>query len=245
MMDILHEFLRYTHIIGGFIGLVLFWIPIFSKKGSKVHRQMGKYWTWLARVVVLSALAGLFLYIPEIIEKNVSANNYAFLLFLGYLSVVTYIVINYGVAVLKTKSDPTQLNTPYWNFMILLSFAVSVFIILFALIVKPDSMAVLLALSPIGIGSGLGMRSYIKKGNSKYGKKGIESNKGWLYEHLGSMLGAGIAFHTAFAVFGVTRLFDIGLEGMVAVIPWILPAAIGIPAQYIWTRKYQRKFKEI
>lgn len=244
-MELLHETLRYIHMAGGFIGLALFWIPIFSKKGSPIHKQMGKYWTWLARVVVLSALAGLFLYIPEIIEKNISPNNYAFLLFLGYLSIVTYIVISYGVAVLKSKKDPTSLNTPYWNLMIFLSFAASAFIIAFALIVKPDSMAVLLALSPIGIGTGLGMRSYIKKGSSKYGKKGIESNKAWLYEHLGSMLGAGIAFHTAFAVFGMTRTFDIGLEGMVAVIPWILPAAIGIPAQYIWTRTYQKKFKEI
>ncbi len=244
-MDTLHEILRYTHIIGGFVGLALFWIPIFSKKGGKAHRQMGKYWTWLARVVVLSALAGLFLYIPEIIEKNISPNNYAFLIFLGYLSVVTYIVVDYGVAVLKTKKDPSQLNTPYWNTMILLSFGASAFIIAFALIVKPESMPVLLALSPIGIGTGLGMRSYIKKGSSKYAKKGKGSNKGWLYEHLGSMLGAGIAFHTAFAVFGITRIYDIGLEGMVAVIPWVLPAAIGIPAQYIWTRKYQRKFKEI
>ena len=236
-METLHEILRYTHITGGFIGLFLFWIPIFSKKGGKLHRQMGKYWGWLARLVVISALAGLFLYIPEIIEKNVSANNYAFLLFLGYLSIVTYIVISYGVAVLNSKADPSSLNTPYWMVMIGLSFSASIFIIAFALIIKPNSMAVLLALSPIGLTTGYGMMKYIK------GKHA--SKKQWLYEHLGSMLGAGIAFHTAFAVFGITRLFDIGLEGMVAVIPWILPAIIGIPAQIIWKRHYQKKFKEV
>ncbi|NVK23191.1 MAG: hypothetical protein HWD86_11790 [Kangiellaceae bacterium] len=244
-METVHDWLRWTHIIGGFIGLVLFWIPIFSKKGSKLHRQMGKYWTWLARVVVLSALAGLFLYIPEIIEKNISPNNYAFLLFLGYLSVVTYIVIVYGVAVLESKNNPQSMNTPYWNAMAYTSFAVSAFIIAFALIVNPGSKYVLIALSPIGIGTGYGILTYIRNGGSKYSKKGSLVSKGWLYEHLGSMLGAGIAFHTAFAVFGMTRLFDIGLEGMVAVIPWILPAAIGIPAQYIWTRHYQKKFNEL
>lgn len=237
ILDSIHSVLRYTHIAGGFIGLVLFWIPIFSKKGSKVHRQMGKYWTWLARVVVGSAFLGLCLYIPELMAKNVSAKNYAFLLFLGYLSVVTYLAVIYGVAVLNTKADPTKMDTPFWNAAVLVSFLSSFFIIAFALIVKPNTMPVLLALSPIGILFGLQIRKYIKGKHS--------SPKTWLYEHLDSMIGAGIAFHTAFAVFGVTRMFDIGLEGMVAVIPWILPTVIGIPAQHLWKRHYQKKFKEI
>ena len=59
------------------------------------------------------------------------------------------------------------------------------------------------------------------------------------------MIGAGIAFHTAFAVFGSSRLFDIGLTGWIAVIPWVLPAAIGIPATILWTRHYRRKFGEL
>jgi hypothetical protein len=62
---------------------------------------------------------------------------------------------------------------------------------------------------------------------------------------MNAMIGTGIAFHTAFAVFGSGRLFDLGLEGWVAVIPWILPALIGIPAVAIWTRHYQRKFGDL
>jgi hypothetical protein len=59
------------------------------------------------------------------------------------------------------------------------------------------------------------------------------------------LIGAGIAFHTAFAVFGMSRMFDIGLTGALAVIPRILPSIIGIPASIIWSRHYQKKFKEI
>ena len=36
---------------------------------------------------------------------------------------------------------------------------------------------------------------------------------GWFYSHMGSMIGGGIAFHTAFAVFGAQRLWDYSLEG--------------------------------
>ena len=58
------------------------------------------------------------------------------------------------------------------------------------------------------------------------------------------MIGGGIAFHTAFAVFGMNQLFNLGLSGWLAVVPWILPAMIGIPATALWTRHYQRKFGE-
>ena len=71
------------------------------------------------------------------------------------------------------------------------------------------------------------------------------SPRAWLYEHLGSMLGAGIAFHTAFAVFGSAQLFDLGLSGWTAVVPWVAPAAIGIPAIFLWTRHYRRKFGDL
>lgn len=236
-METLHELLRYTHIGGGFFGLALFWVPIFSKKGGKIHRKIGKIWTWLARVILVAGFSGLLLYLPGFIEKGASAKNYSFLLFLGYLSVVTFIVVNYAVAVLNSKKDPSMMNTLYWQLSAILSIVSSIVVIAFALMVNPANKYVLLALSPVGIGTGIGMLKYMK------GK--TTSPKQWLYEHLGSMLGAGIAFHTAFAVFGMTRLFDIGLTGGIAVIPWILPAAIGLPATFIWTRHYKKKFKEI
>ena len=59
---------------------------------------------------------------------------------------------------------------------------------------------------------------------------------------MGAMLVTGVAFHTAFVVFGFGRLFNLGLTGFVAVVPWILPTLIGVPALVIWTRHYQRKF---
>ena len=86
-------------------------------------------------------------------------------------------------------------------------------------------------------GTGFGMLQYVRNPPT--------SARAWMYEHLGAMLGSGIAFHTAFAVFGMNRLFEINLGGWFAIVPWILPAAIGIPAITIWTRHYRRKFGEI
>lgn len=240
-MDWLHDIFRNIHVVGGFIGLFLFWIPILSKKGSPLHKKVGLFWVWLARIVLATAFIGVLMYMPKLIadEKYIFShpNSYAFLIFLGYLSIVTYVVTMFAVVVLKHKQDVTQVATPFYKSLAYLCILLSAFIVFYALYFRPNAMPVLLALSPVGFGTGLGMLGYMKGKDT--------SKRAWLYEHLSSMIGAGIAFHTAFAVFGMTRLFDIGLEGWIAVIPWILPAAIGIPASVIWKRHYQKKFKEI
>ena len=68
----------------------------------------------------------------------------------------------------------------------------------------------------------------------------------WWYKHMEGMIGSGIAFHTAFLVFGGQRLFGGALmQGSWSFLPWILPAALGIPALQIWTRHYKRRFGEL
>jgi hypothetical protein len=66
----------------------------------------------------------------------------------------------------------------------------------------------------------------------------------WWYEHMGAMLGGGIAFHTAFLVLGLQRLLALPLMGTAMVVPWLLPTVIGLPTIAIWTRYYRRKFRE-
>ncbi len=240
-MDWLHEIFRNTHVIGGFVGLGLFWIPLLSKKGSPLHKKLGKIWMWLARIVLGTAFLGILMYVPGLLAAGKTPfshpNSYAFLIFLGYLSIVTFIITIYAVDVLKHKTDVSLLATPYMKTLAYVCIILSLVIVAYAFVYNPDTKIVLLALSPVGLSTGWGMLSYMA------GKQ--TSKRAWLYEHLGSVIGAGIAFHTAFAVFGMTRIFDIGLTGGLAVIPWILPAIIGIPSSIIWRRHYQKKFKEI
>jgi hypothetical protein len=67
----------------------------------------------------------------------------------------------------------------------------------------------------------------------------------WWYKHMENMLGVGIGFHTAFLVFGMSRLFEVRLPTPWQLLPWLLPTAIGLPAIAIWKRYYQRKFGEL
>lgn len=228
------------HAVFGFIGLAAFWVPIFSKKGARRHVAFGKIFLYCAYVVLGSAGISVIYHLVRLslADRGPAMDpTFSFMLFLGYLALVTLINVRHAIGVLRTKDVPDSLATPLNILMGRLAIAASIGLIAFTVIVRPSVWILLLALSPIGLGIGFGIGKYLS-GNRP-------SQKQWLYEHLGGMIGAGIAFHTAFAVFGSTRLFDYQFEGLLYVLPWIAPAMIGIPATVIWSRYYQRKFGEL
>ena len=45
-----------AHVATGFIGLAAFWIPLFARKGGRVHVQAGRVFTYCAYVVTVSAV---------------------------------------------------------------------------------------------------------------------------------------------------------------------------------------------
>lgn len=233
--------LRYVHIAAGFIGLTAFWIPIVTKKGGKQHRLFGRIFKYAAYIVLAAAGLAVIFRLNSLISDAIplvqQTSSYATYIFLGYLTLVTFVILRHGQLVLQHKSSLASMNT--WPNQIFAGLAIvaSISIIIFAVTFKPDIQIILYALSPIGISSGIGIIQVI---HSKQPKK-----KAWLYEHIGAMLGCGIAFHTAFAVFGASRLFgDSLLPGNWAVLPWIAPTLIGIPATIIWTRHYKSRFND-
>ncbi len=241
MMEWIGEGARLVHVVFGFAGLAAFWIPIFARKGATNHVRFGKIFVWSAYVVLGGAAVGLIVRFVRLANDGIGPADqpllFGFLVFLAYLTFVTLVTVRHGMAVLRHKRRPAAVRTPVNLALAYLSIAASAALIVYAVVLSPPNAILLYALSPIGIGIG--------GGNLRYMNNVPESPRAWMYEHLGAMIGAGIAFHTAFAVFGATRLFDIGLTGWVAVIPWVMPAAIGIPATVLWTRHYRRKFGEL
>lgn len=239
-MELLIESIRWTHIIAGFIGLTAFWVPIFARKGGVNHRLFGKVFKYCAYIVLGGAFISVALHtgigLAEGEGPRKSPGSFAFLMFLGYLAVVTFAGLRHGLQVLANKRDLSAMNLTTNRFMAWLAITASAALIIYSMYFKPPNMIILFALSPIGFGIGRGILKAIKGHHPE--------KKAWFYEHMGNMIGTGIAFHTAFAVFGSVRLFDLGLTGFVSVIPWILPALIGIPGTFIWTHYYKRKFND-
>lgn len=241
MFELIGDGARFIHVIFGFAGLAAFWVPILAKKGAATHVRFGKIFVWSAYVVLAGAaiaLANRFLSLAlEGVGPSDNPGLYAFMIFLAYLTLVTFVTVRHGMVVLRHKRDPAAVRTTLNVMLAYAAIAASTGLVLYAIIASPPNIVVLLALSPIGFGVGTS--------NLRYMRNPPASPRAWMYEHLGAMLGAGIAFHTAFAVFGSAQLFDIGLSGGLAVVPWVAPAAIGIPASIVWTRYYRRKFGEL
>jgi len=240
-MNLIGETLRFVHVAFGAIGLFAFWVPVFAKKGAVNHVRFGKIFVWSAYVVLAAGALTLITRVVDLQRQGLGPSDeptlFAFIVFLGYLTLVTFVIVRYGMQVLRHKADPVAMRS---GVTVGLSYAAilgSAALILYALLLDPPNKILLFALSPIGIGNGIGQLRYMKAVGS--------SRRAWMYEHIGAMLGAGIAFHTAFAVFGSSRLFDIELTGWLQIVPWVTPAVIGIPAIVLWTRHYQRKFGEL
>ena len=235
-MDWVIEALRFAHIGAGTVGLLVYWIPVFSRKGGKAHRRYGRIFAWAAYVVLSAAAAAISVRFVGAALEGIGPRDqpasFAFLVFLGYLTVVTFIVLRHGLRVLRFKKSVAAMAGPADRFLAWLSLGSSAALVAYALYFRPPNMIVLLALSPVGALTGKGLLEAFS------GRR--TARNAWLLEHLGAMLGAGIAFHTAFAVFGMTRLFDTGISGPLAALPWILPTLIGIPATHLWTKKYER-----
>jgi hypothetical protein len=153
--------------------------------------------------------------------------------FLVYLVVITFAPVYHGVRVLETRGAPERMRTPFHTGLAVLAIALGAGMIVLATVAREPVFA---ALSPIGFLAG--------RGNLRFARQPYVSRMAWWYEHMGSMLAGGIAFHTAFLVVGAGRLLGVQLTGFAAVIPWIVPSLIGIPATAIWVGYYRRKFRE-
>ena len=246
-MATLHELMRNVHVLFGFVGLVAFWVPAFARKGQKLHLAAGRVFAWAAYIVIATAIVTAVLRVlwpldvtrlpanpsPELIAQIVEQSR-VFGTFLLYLGIVTLAGLHHGLAVLRAHRQCRPLRTAMHTLLNWVSIVSSIVVVgLGVWLAQP----ILLALSPIGILGGVAAL--------RYARRAAPSRMSWWYEHMGGMLGTGIAFHTAFFVFGARRFFDLGLDGWLAIVPWVLPTAIGLPAITIWTNYYRRKFGEL
>ena len=245
MLD-LYKLVLSLHIAAGLTGLAAFWTPAFARKGGTTHVQVGRVFYKATCVIAVTglAMAALVLVAPLAVHPRaatLTAAQFAAAatqdrlsaLFLVYLVIITFAPVYHGVRVLETRGTPETMRTPFHTALGLAAIAASAGMIVLAVVARQPVFA---ALSPIGFLTG--------RGNLRFARQPYASRMAWWYEHMGSMLGGGIAFHTAFLVIGAGRLLGAQLTGFGAVIPWVLPSLVGIPATAIWVGSYRRLFNE-
>jgi hypothetical protein len=245
-MASLFQSLRWIHIAAGSIALILFWIPAIARKGGRTHIRAGWFYVACMSVVVVTAFAmsGLAFTIPLAIRQiarplspaelsDFLRSQRVFAIFLAYLAGLTLASGWQGIWAIETRRQPKTMRTPF-------SLALNVAVLfggftVLVLGIKYRS-GPLIGLSPIG--------PLIGAGNLRYLMRGPRSRMHWWYEHLGSMIGTGIAGYTAFLVFGGSRLFPSIARSQMYTLFWILPSLIGVPVIFATVAYYQRKFNE-
>lgn len=244
-----HLILRSAHIALGALALVLFWVPVFSRKGSKTHIYCGRIFSIVALLVAATAAISCIwaLGFPvdfSGIERDLTADEVSALsgnirfLFSILATLMTWLVASVvmGWQVARRK-ESFHINSFWSRASWWLAGAVSGGLLVygFSLVVGGNlNGLVLAAIGGFGV---MDSRKYLR-----LLKQGGTSPKDWWFIHMELMLGSGIAIYTAFFVFGFKGAFGLSLTGAWAIIPWLIPAAIGVPATSIWSNYYRKKF---
>jgi hypothetical protein len=152
-------------------------------------------------------------------------------MFLLYLFVITGTALYTGLRALKSKAGPQHYITPMYVATTWATLLGGVIV----LVVGVATQTWLLAgFSLIGLTAGPSALAFMRKPPN--------DPRFWWYEHLGGMIGTGIAAHVAFLNFGAQRLiggFDVGSWGMLV---WFAPVAIGLVATNRIEAHYRAKF---
>ncbi len=240
-MNLIHSLTLIIHILAGTAAMILFWAPAIAKKGSPNHIRFGRYYVNAMYAIAASGFVmALLVIIDPIGLHSDAASNItdpekqatvirSFWSFLMYLSLLTVATLRHGVLVLKYKKDRKQLTR--LGHLSLMT-ALTVLGPVLAIWGYQIGMTLLIIFGCLGLFLGGSMLHYCFKSDL--------SKMQWWIEHLGSMIGSGIAAYTAFFSFGVRRLLED--YATLQLLSWILPGVIGtIVIQYL-TRHYRKKF---
>jgi len=249
MLDLFHQGLRWTHIVVGFVGLVVFWAPIFLKKGGGNHIRLGRIFVWCARIVGFSALfscvwalASPTSFLGPSADPATAGRIGFFFAILGVLSLALLTAVFTGVDAPRYRKTPARLDSlKLASLHALQGFASLALAANGALNLAADGSSLYWIHVVLGA-----LMFFDAIDAHRYVKNPLPTPMAWWYRHMESMIGGGIAFHTAFAVFGFGRFFGFEIfQGTLGFVPWILPSAIGVPGSMIWIRRYKRKFGEL
>ena len=223
------------HVFLGGIALTSFWIPIFARKRRGNHTRYGKIFAYAMMATAASAgiVSCMTLLAPAATHPEVPPSGITGLrivggLMLGYLAAITFVSAYSGLRAVRLRGDHSGHRAPGEIIANVVALGLAVATLVVGIRYQ---VTLMIALSIFGL-AGI-------PGNFRFIFKQPKTRQEWLFQHIGSMLGAGIAAHTAFLVFGLRNIAPALANEPLA---WLAPAMLGVPASVIWQRHYRKKF---
>lgn len=231
-MAVLHHIALYIHIILGAFALVLFWIPVFARKGSSLHKRAGRGYV---NAMWIIALTGLFMsalvwwdplairlpnqYVTPEKALRVITSQRIFAEFLFMLSLLVLVSVKHASLVLRAKADRSLLKR--WTHLgWIVALMLTGVTVTYSGIV--GNHILLLIFGPVSILSSGQILHYIYKP--------CLPHRAWIIEHFTSIIGSGIGVYTAFFAFGGRAWLQHLVTGDWQLLLWVLPGVIGILA---------------
>ena len=244
-MTEVYKLLLAAHVAVGFVSLVTFWIPVVARKGSKLHVRSGHWYAKAMYGVGFTAVVLSFLLFAFPVETRLSRETLTpeqqaqalgqvkdIALFLFAIAMLTIVNVRTGLLTLKVKRDHSQLRAPSNLALNLLLFVAGAILLVRAQGGSPFYVLFYI-FAALCISNAIG--------NYRYIFKQAVTRTDRIVAHLSNMIGAGIGAHTAFLLFGASRVLKEYLVGYWALVPWIVPGVIGGFIIFWQTRKVRRQ----
>ncbi len=237
---LIHQLLLVLHIVAGSVALLLFCAVMAVAKGSPLHRRVGAWFYVVMHALTLSGIGMAVLVLLDPLAMKgaaqpvgVSSADYLrqvqlFWQFLLLLSLLALFNVRHGVRVLQMGTDRRGLSTPsHW-----LLFALTQSWALFTLWQSATQHFLLGQIfAMVAMVTGGGAARYLLKASVTPLQR--------IAQHIGNMMGCGIAIFTAFFALGGRTLIDVSPQAQLVF--WLLPSVVGVVLIANYNRQWRRK----
>lgn len=226
-MYLLFNVLIACHVLTGAVGLVSFWAPVLSRKGSPFHVKWGKVFVYAllatGSFAVLMATCTLIApreTHPHIEDLRLIEGVFGWMML--YLGILTVNLAWYGRLAVSNRrkhlGNRSRLNVGLQVLLLLASIACATFGAL-------EDLWLMVGMSMVGFAT--------VATNARFLFREEPSPQAWQREHIKALIGAGISVYTAFLAFGAVRLApQLALHPVL----WSIPLVTGISLiLYFWS----------
>lgn len=244
-MTYVHSLLLYLHIFVGALCLLLFWLPVISQKGSKLHNLSGRIYYYLMLFIAGSGMVMSAMVMFDPIAVYTSGNPLPaakvdafiaarrhFSSFLFLLSILTWVTVRHAYAVLIAKEQRQLLKRWQLQLPVVVLFCFSFYVFWLG---WQSKSSLFMIFATVSFFSAIGIWRYIWQRQL--------NNRQWIIEHFGNMIGSGIALYTAFFAAGGRRMLAGIITGHWQIVSWLIAPILGVAAITLFKRHFEKKFR--
>ncbi|WP_376693974.1 hypothetical protein [Wenzhouxiangella sp. EGI_FJ10409] len=209
------------HALVGTVALATFWTAALARKGSPLHKTVGK--------VYLLAMIGVAATAVPLALSQALQGQWLGAVFLGYLVILVSHACRLAWLAIRWKRDFKRYTGTGFRLGAMLLGLSGLGVSVLGMV---HGAWLLIIFGLIGPMAALDARKLIRSGP--------QSPKWWLKEHYGAMIGNGVATHIAFLQIGLMRLVPGLGDSVVQHLAWFGPLVLAFVAGYWLDRRYMR-----